>query len=216
MTLTRDDPNVDVWRCVRCGARGPYDDVSETDCPEGKARFYGADEAQRLEIFERDASTHVEKFVVWRMEEYESDPNWEMAKSLKDQAPAEVLCRLGALRGHWVAHSKIDDGYIAKLDEAQRILAKGIIPQKRTPRHNVCSIGFCEREQKWYGWSHRAMYGFGIGDVVEEGDLATTSGYTDAYLAEHPEADISVPAGFECKTLDDCRRVAEAFAEAVG
>lgn len=36
------------------------------------------------------------------------------------------------------------------------------------------NIGFHEPTQKWYGWSHRAYYGFGVGDKVEKGD----SGYT--------------------------------------
>lgn len=30
------------------------------------------------------------------------------------------------------------------------------------------AIGFSEKEQKWYGWSHRAIYGFGIGDIPIE------------------------------------------------
>ena len=47
---------------------------------------------------------------------------------------------------------------------------RGIAPQLAQPSHNVCSIGFCEKEQKWYGWSHRAIYGFGIGSIVNKGD----------------------------------------------
>lgn len=92
---------------------------------------------------------------------------------------------------------------------------RGITPEKRTPTSNVCSIGFCEKEQKWYGWSHRAIYGFAIGDVVEEGSACATSGWTDEYLAEHPEADESLPVGFEAKTLDDAKLMAMAFAESV-
>lgn len=38
--------------------------------------------------------------------------------------------------------------------------------------HSVCSIGFSPEEQKWYGWSHRALYGFGIGSTVQKGDCA--------------------------------------------
>ena len=26
-----------------------------------------------------------------------------------------------------------------------------------------CGLGWSEKEQKYYGWSHRAIYGFGIG-----------------------------------------------------
>ena len=48
----------------------------------------------------------------------------------------------------------------------------GIKPEKANPSHCVCSIGFCEKEQKWYGWSHRAMCGFGIGSEVKIGDCA--------------------------------------------
>ena len=38
--------------------------------------------------------------------------------------------------------------------------------QKSHPNHCCCSIGFNEKEQKWYGWSHRAICGFGIGDKI--------------------------------------------------
>lgn len=49
---------------------------------------------------------------------------------------------------------------------------RGIAPEKISPDHNVCSIGFSETEQKWYGWSHRAIHGFGIGAEVKPGDIA--------------------------------------------
>jgi len=42
--------------------------------------------------------------------------------------------------------------------------------QKIEDTHCVCSIGFNESEQKWYGWSHRAIYGFGIGSTCKIGD----------------------------------------------
>ena len=80
---------------------------------------------------------------------------------------------------------------------------------------NVACIGFSSSEQKWYGWSHRAIYGFGIGYIAKEGDSCTTSGWTDEYLEEHPEADLRVPVGFEVKTLADAKRCAIAFAESV-
>lgn len=91
----------------------------------------------------------------------------------------------------------------------------GIKPEKRSEKHQTCSIGFSEREQKWYGWSHRACYGFSIGDIVCEGDCVTTSGWTDEYLLEHPEEYIGLPVGFEAKTLEDCKLLAMAFADSV-
>ena len=96
------------------------------------------------------------------------------------------------------------------------IIKRGIKPEKANPTHNVCSIGFCEKEQKWYGWSHRAIFGFGIGSKVEEGDCCASSGYTEEYLAEHPDDDLSLPVGFVAKDLIDAKRMAIAFANSVG
>lgn len=39
----------------------------------------------------------------------------------------------------------------------------------------ISNIGFSEKEQKWYGWSHRAFFGFGIGSKVKKGDIAYNS-----------------------------------------
>ena len=33
------------------------------------------------------------------------------------------------------------------------------------------NMGFNPLEQKWYGWSHRAIYGFGIGSTCKRGDV---------------------------------------------
>jgi hypothetical protein len=106
--------------------------------------------------------------------------------------------------------------YIGSPKEARfLIVKKGIQPEKAQPGHSVCSIGFNADEQKWYGWSHRAIFGFGVGDVVKEGDCCAESGWTEEYLAEHPEEDTSLPVGFEAKTVADAKRMAMAFAESV-
>lgn len=106
--------------------------------------------------------------------------------------------------------------YIGNSIDGHRLVVKhGIAPEKRTSASNVCSIGFCEKKQKWYGWSHRAIFGFGIGAVVKEGDCCASSGWTDEYLEEHPEENLSLPIGFEAKNLDDAKRMAMAFAESV-
>ena len=51
-----------------------------------------------------------------------------------------------------------------------RMLEKhGIDAEKADAEHCVCSIGK-GADGKWYGWSHRAAVGFGLGDrVFEEG-----------------------------------------------
>ena len=117
-----------------------------------------------------------------------------------------------------------EGGYIGSSRDAHRLIVKrGIKPEPRKPDRleanwgfgRTCSIGFCEREQKFYGWSHRAICGFGIGDVVREGDCTASSGWTDEWLAEHSEDDESLPVGFVAKSLDDCKRMAIAFAASV-
>lgn len=61
--------------------------------------------------------------------------------------------------------------YIGNEETAKFLcVQRGIAPEKAHSDHNVCSIGFCEAEQKWYGWSHRAINGFGVGSIVQKGD----------------------------------------------
>lgn len=90
--------------------------------------------------------------------------------------------------------------YIGNSKWAYRLCVKrGIKPELASNKHHVCSIGYSEKDGKWYGWSHRAIYGFKIGDMLKKGDC----GYE--YL----------PKGFKCKTLKDCKRMAIAFARSV-
>lgn len=98
--------------------------------------------------------------------------------------------------------------YVGDRIEGEYLADKGIVPEKRKPTSNICSIGFSHKDQKWYGWSHRAMHGFGIGDVAEEGDCVCSKSLD-------PESDVSVPVGFVAKTLDDAKRMAIAFADCV-
>ena len=80
----------------------------------------------------------------------------------------------------------------------------------------TCAIGFQPEEQKWYGWSHRAICGFGVGDKIEsESHLCTQSGWADDCVDEHTEEDLRLPVGFEARTLDDAKQMARAFASAV-
>ena len=46
------------------------------------------------------------------------------------------------------------------------LLIKG---EKREDSHTVQTFGKSEADGKWYGWSHRAVYGFGIGDKITKG-----------------------------------------------
>lgn len=84
---------------------------------------------------------------------------------------------------HMAAYAP-DGGYIGLEDVAQMLEERGIQAQRVSTEFTVCSIGFCESEQKWYGWSHRAMHGFGIGSTVTKGDCAYQPKDQDDLISE--------------------------------
>jgi hypothetical protein len=92
---------------------------------------------------------------------------------------------------------------------------RGIAPILSDPSHQTCSIGFCARDGKWYGWSHRAIHGFAPGDEAREGDLCTETGWDDEWLKDHPELDVAMPVGFKAVDFEDAKMMAQAFAASV-
>lgn len=97
------------------------------------------------------------------------------------------------------AYSTKDGGYIGDAKEAKRLNKKyGIeIFEKASSENNVVSVGFAPKEQKWYGWSHRAIAGFGINDEAFEC---------------FPEGN---KKGKKIKTLEQAKEAAKKFAESV-
>jgi hypothetical protein len=66
-----------------------------------------------------------------------------------------------------VYRSKFDHSYITQVGMEKSIrtlVIRGITEQLS---HGV---GFSPKENKWYGWSHRAIYGFTIGSTCVKGD----------------------------------------------
>ena len=68
------------------------------------------------------------------------------------------------------------------------------------PGCKTCCIGFNKDEQAWYGWTHRGYGKFSVGYKVKKGSLLDCGKYT------YP---------FTCRTLDDCKSLAMAMAEAL-
>jgi len=98
--------------------------------------------------------------------------------------------------GHYIGSPKMARFLVVK---------KGIRPELATSSNHVCSIGFCRKEQKWYGWSHRAIVGFGIGDKLFE---EYCPGATDETpFVEHGRKTI--------ETLSEARQAAVNFANYV-
>ena len=80
----------------------------------------------------------------------------------------------------------------------------GIVSQKAKRSHSVHSIGFSEREKRWYGWSHRAICGFGVGDRIFE------PGYGDDSTPYKSHGEKPV------KNMEDAKKSAMNFADDVG
>lgn len=60
---------------------------------------------------------------------------------------------------------------------------------------NAVSIGFSEKEQKWYGWTHRGHGAFGIGYEVKQGSIMDTK-------------DARYPYPFKVETLEQAKELA--------
>jgi hypothetical protein len=95
----------------------------------------------------------------------------------------------------------IGDGRTARF----LVVQKGIKPELARPSANVCSIGFCETEQKWYGWSHRAIAGFAVGNRIFEEDWEEAT--EDTPFLEHGPLPIT--------NLDEAKQAAIGFAKSV-
>lgn len=88
---------------------------------------------------------------------------------------------------------------------AEHLAKHGIAAELADEDHDICCIGWSEREQKYFGWSHRAIAGFGIGDMIFEEDF---------------ECDDNTPfikhGSKRIETKNDARQAAINFAEYIG
>lgn len=96
--------------------------------------------------------------------------------------------------------SKFDGSYITLVGMEDKIkyLADHEITKELT--HGV---GFSPKDNKWYGWSHRAIYGFSVGSTCKEGDCHFTP--------KTPEELIENRARFFSDISEECykRKLAE-------
>jgi len=67
--------------------------------------------------------------------------------------------------------------------------------ERRTPNSNVCSIGYASAKRKWYGWSHRRIFGWRVGSRMYLGIKGGSSGKKITTLAEAKEAAKHFAAG---------------------
>lgn len=102
----------------------------------------------------------------------------------------------------------LDGKYIGSPKDAERICIDREIRPETFGDNNVCSIGFNDKEQAWYGWSHRAFSpGFKVGCVIDSPDHIC--------LGCFGPNEKSVDLGFKAENLDDCKKLAIAYAYSV-
>lgn len=93
--------------------------------------------------------------------------------------------------------SKIDDSYITNIGLEKELLTffnKGINElQMSRPDGRTATIGYSDKDNKWYGWSHRAIYGFTIGSEVKKGDC----GYFASNLEDWIQSEINFWVNYE-------------------
>lgn len=89
--------------------------------------------------------------------------------------------------------SKFDNSYLIHvgLDRDIKFLADREITEQLT--HGV---GFSPKDGKWYGWSHRAIFGFSVGSTCKKGDCH--------YTADNPEDMIEDYAIFFSDISEEC------------
>ena len=76
--------------------------------------------------------------------------------------------------------SKYDDSYITLVGMEDNIKH---LADKEITEELTHGVGFSQKDKKWYGWSHRAIYGFEIGSTCKKGDCH----YNGSNLKEQEE-----------------------------
>ena len=106
-----------------------------------------------------------------------------------------------------------------------RIIARlNISPECVSRNHSVCSVGKSTKDGKWYGWSHRAMVGFGKGDRIFQARYTGAGKLCDACKGMDPCEGLPCPSSIlfiqhgEKTIINDVegRKAAVAFARYVG
>ena len=85
---------------------------------------------------------------------------------LGDAKTAKFICKKMGLKPHMQTEEEEERArYILNMDwdEKAKLMLSGF---EKIFLANPASIGWSEKEQKWYGWSHRAIYGFGVGEEM--------------------------------------------------
>lgn len=68
------------------------------------------------------------------------------------------------------------------------IKENGIKPEKININYSLETIGFSESQQRWYGWSPKAICGFGRGSKIQKGSIAYIPFTPEELIEEYIDA----------------------------
>jgi len=108
----------------------------------------------------------------------------------------EVIEDFGAEVVIDLCYSSYNGVYIGSKDDAKFLCKKRglrkLQPLEKDGR--VCAIGFSKKEQKWYGWSHHGIAGFGVGSKVTKKSVMyrpdSVEGLYSLFIKFHDERDV--------------------------
>lgn len=94
-------------------------------------------------------------------------------QSFIDSIATVQKCKTEGINDEMEYASKTDGSYLTFVGlekDLEYLMKRGISEQIQSPNGGrVACIGFNPIEQKWYGWSHRAIFGFGVGSECKKG-----------------------------------------------
>lgn len=102
--------------------------------------------------------------------------------------------------------------YIGNSRWAHRIFVNwGLIDVQPSELGQTCCVGFSPASKRWFGWSHRARCGFGVGDKLFDPDWRPR-GASEEEMDKMP---FVRRGGRTIRSLAEAKRAALAFAEYV-
>ena len=89
-----------------------------------------------------------------------------------------------------IYYSKVDGSYLTRVgmeNDLNFLLKRGVTEQIQDGygEPKTCCIGFNPTEQKWYGWSHRAIFGYGIGGECKKGNCGYSANNKKDFAEEN-------------------------------
>jgi len=98
-----------------------------------------------------------------------------MTDHCKQMTPTEYLSLVAEIETQEIVPGKLSQVYVSKFDRSY-ITHVGLesniqfLADREITEQLTHGVGFSPKDNKWYGWSHRAIFGFAPGSTCKRGD----------------------------------------------